>query len=165
MKAFETHPGKILEGNNQFVVPLFPKLSTWNESRWTVLWTGLVKLCAAGTDSRRARPHFKGFIITVPKRTVTEAMIKFLLMDVQQRKPRRSLKPKPKALRPAKSGDGGTSRAVMGRHKATLRELVGMIQAARGRAWLLNQLSAQSPSAAGRFAFIGVFSRLKPDPS
>lgn len=41
---------------------------------------------------------------------------------------------KSKALRPAKSGSGGPARAVAGGREATFREVVGMIQAARGRA-------------------------------
>ena len=85
MKASETHLGKILEGNNQFVVPLFQRPYTWDESRWKVLWVDLVELCEDETDSNRAKPHFMGSIVTVPTRSVPEGVTKFLLIDGQQR--------------------------------------------------------------------------------
>jgi uncharacterized protein with ParB-like and HNH nuclease domain len=85
MKASETHLGKILEGNNQFVVPLFQRPYTWDESRWKVLWADLVELCEDETDSSRAKPHFMGSIVTVPTRSVPEGVTKFLLIDGQQR--------------------------------------------------------------------------------
>lgn len=85
MKASETHLGKILEGNNQFVVPLFQRPYTWDESRWKVLWADLVELCEDETDSVRAKPHFMGSIVTVPTRSVPEGVTKFLLIDGQQR--------------------------------------------------------------------------------
>jgi hypothetical protein len=55
MKASETHLGKILEGTNQFVVPLFQRPYTWDESRWKVLWSDLVELCDDDTDASRAK--------------------------------------------------------------------------------------------------------------
>ena len=48
-------------------------------------------------------------------------------------KPKRPAKSK--ALQPAKPGSGTPARAVAGGREATFREVVGMIQAARGRAW------------------------------
>lgn len=85
MKASETHLGKILEGNNQFVVPLFQRPYTWDESRWKVLWADLVELCEDETDTNRAKPHFMGSLVTVPTRSVPEGVTKFLLIDGQQR--------------------------------------------------------------------------------
>jgi uncharacterized protein with ParB-like and HNH nuclease domain len=85
MKASETHLGKILEGNNQFVVPLFQRPYTWDESRWKVLWADLVELCEDEADSNRAKPHFMGSLVTVPTRSVPEGVTKFLLIDGQQR--------------------------------------------------------------------------------
>ncbi len=85
MKASETHLGKILEGNNQFVVPLFQRPYTWDESRWKVLWADVVELCEEETDSSHAKPHFMGSLVTVPTRSVPEGVSKFLLIDGQQR--------------------------------------------------------------------------------
>ena len=85
MKASETHLGKILEGNNQFLVPLFQRPYTWDESRWKVLWADLVELSEDETDSHRAKPHFMGSLVTVPTRSVPEGVTKFLLIDGQQR--------------------------------------------------------------------------------
>ena len=85
MKASETHLGKILEGNNQFVVPLFQRPYTWDESRWKVLWADLVELCEDESESNRAKPHFMGSLVTVPTRSVPEGVTKFLLIDGQQR--------------------------------------------------------------------------------
>jgi uncharacterized protein with ParB-like and HNH nuclease domain len=85
MKASETHLGKILEGTNQFVVPLFQRPYTWDESRWKVLWSDLVELCDDEVETTRAKPHFLGSIVTVPTRSVPEGVTKFLLIDGQQR--------------------------------------------------------------------------------
>jgi uncharacterized protein with ParB-like and HNH nuclease domain len=85
MKASETHLGRILEGNNQSVVPLFQRPYTWDESRWKVLWSDLVELCEDETDSSRAKPHFMGSIVTVPTRSVPEGVTKYLLIDGQKR--------------------------------------------------------------------------------
>jgi uncharacterized protein with ParB-like and HNH nuclease domain len=85
MKASETHLGKILEGNNQFVVPLFQRPYTWDESRWKVLWADLVELCEDETDTNHAKPHFMGSLVTVPTRSVPEGVSKYLLIDGQQR--------------------------------------------------------------------------------
>ena len=85
MKASETHLGKILEGNNQFLVPLFQRPYTWDESRWKVLWADLVELCEDETDTNHAKPHFMGSLVTVPTRSVPEGVSKYLLIDGQQR--------------------------------------------------------------------------------
>jgi uncharacterized protein with ParB-like and HNH nuclease domain len=85
MKASETHLGKILEGTNQFVVPLFQRPYTWDESRWKVLWSDLVELCEDEVETSRAKPHFLGSIVTVPTRSVPEGVTKYLLIDGQQR--------------------------------------------------------------------------------
>jgi uncharacterized protein with ParB-like and HNH nuclease domain len=85
MKASETHLGKILEGTNQFVVPLFQRPYTWQENRWKVLWSDLVELCEDDVASLATKPHFIGSIVTVPTRSVPEGVTKFLLIDGQQR--------------------------------------------------------------------------------
>jgi uncharacterized protein with ParB-like and HNH nuclease domain len=86
MKASETHLGKILEGTNQFIVPLFQRPYTWDESRWKVLWSDLVELCEDDdADTSRTKPHFLGSIVTVPTRSVPEGVTKYLLIDGQQR--------------------------------------------------------------------------------
>lgn len=85
MKASETHLGKILEGTNQFVVPLFQRPYTWDELRWKALWSDLVELCEDEIDVSHAKPHFLGSIVTVPTRSVPEGVSKFLLIDGQQR--------------------------------------------------------------------------------
>lgn len=85
MNAHETHLGKILEGIKQYVVPLFQRPYTWDESRWKVLWADLVELCEDEQATSQAKPHFLGSIVTVPTRSVPEGVNKFLLIDGQQR--------------------------------------------------------------------------------
>jgi uncharacterized protein with ParB-like and HNH nuclease domain len=85
MKASETHLGKILEGTNQFVVPLFQRAYTWDELRWKALWSDLAELCEDEGETIRAKPHFLGSIVTVPTRSVPEGVTKYLLIDGQQR--------------------------------------------------------------------------------
>jgi len=44
MKASETKLQRVIEGTNQFVVPLFQRPYSWDTKEWTVLWDDLVEL-------------------------------------------------------------------------------------------------------------------------
>lgn len=81
MKASETKLQRIIEGTNQYVVPLFQRPYSWAEKEWATLWDDLVELC----DETEPRNHFIGSIVTMPTRSVPEGVAKFLLIDGQQR--------------------------------------------------------------------------------
>jgi uncharacterized protein with ParB-like and HNH nuclease domain len=81
MKASETKVQKILEGTNQYVVPLFQRRYSWNKKQWDVLWNDLIEVYGEETE----RDHFMGSIVTAPTSSVPEGVSQFLLIDGQQR--------------------------------------------------------------------------------
>lgn len=81
MQASETKLQKIIEGTQQYVVPLFQRPYSWKKSEWQALWNDLVELCKADNP----RPHFMGSIVTMPTTSVPEGVGKYLLIDGQQR--------------------------------------------------------------------------------
>jgi len=81
MKASETKLQRVIEGTNQYVVPLFQRPYSWDSKEWTVLWDDLVELY----EEENPRTHFIGSIVTMPTQSVPEGVAKFLLIDGQQR--------------------------------------------------------------------------------
>lgn len=81
MKASETKLQKILEGTNQYIVPLFQRTYSWGKTEWTTLWEDLSEIYDEGTQ----RDHFMGSMVTMPTKSVPEGVAKFTLIDGQQR--------------------------------------------------------------------------------
>ena len=81
MKASETKVQKILEGTNQYVVPLFQRRYSWGKKEWEMLWNDLIEIYA----EEPSRDHFMGSVVTAPTSSVPEGVAKFLLIDGQQR--------------------------------------------------------------------------------
>lgn len=81
MKASETSLQKIIEGTNQYVVPLYQRTYSWDTKEWSVLWNDIAELYKEETP----RKHFIGSIVTMPTQSVPEGVAKFLLIDGQQR--------------------------------------------------------------------------------
>ncbi|MCU0394241.1 MAG: DUF262 domain-containing HNH endonuclease family protein [Thermoflexibacter sp.] len=83
MKASETKLQKILEGTNQYVVPLFQRAYSWDKKEWSDLWKDINELCESEGENRRT--HFLGSMVTMPTVSVPEGVAKYLLIDGQQR--------------------------------------------------------------------------------
>ncbi|MBV8313753.1 MAG: DUF262 domain-containing protein [Planctomycetaceae bacterium] len=81
MHANQTDIQRILGGVQQYVVPLYQRPYSWDTKQWATLWEDLVELCEDG----KPRNHFIGSIVTMPSRSVPEGVIKFVLIDGQQR--------------------------------------------------------------------------------
>ena len=81
MKASETKLQKIIEGTNQYVVPLFQRTYSWGKREWKTLWDDLIEIYEEGSQ----RDHFMGSIVTMPTTSVPEGVAKFTLIDGQQR--------------------------------------------------------------------------------
>jgi len=81
MKASETKLQRVIEGTNQYVVPLFQRKYSWDTKEWKTLWDDLVELY----EEEKPRSHFIGSIVTMPTQSVPEGVAKFLLIDGQQR--------------------------------------------------------------------------------
>jgi uncharacterized protein with ParB-like and HNH nuclease domain len=81
MKASETVLQRVIEGTNQYVVPLFQRKYSWDTKEWNTLWQDLMELY----EEENRRNHFIGSIVTMPTQSVPEGVAKFLLIDGQQR--------------------------------------------------------------------------------
>ncbi len=79
MKAQESKLQKLIEGTNQYLVPLFQRPYSWTSREWDQLWIDVSDLMQ--TDGE----HFIGPIVTAPARSVPEGVAKYLLIDGQQR--------------------------------------------------------------------------------
>ncbi|MGB8409121.1 MAG: DUF262 domain-containing protein [Gallionella sp.] len=81
MKANETKLQPFIEGTKQYLVPLYQRPYTWDDSYWKRLWSDLKDLYQSSDN----RPHFFGSIVTMPSTSVPEGITKYLLIDGQQR--------------------------------------------------------------------------------
>ncbi len=81
MNASETKLQQIIEGEKQYVVPLFQRAYSWSDKEWRTLWDDLIDLY----EQESPRPHFIGSIVTIPTTSVPEGVAKYLLIDGQQR--------------------------------------------------------------------------------
>ena len=81
MKASETNLRSILEGNKQFIVPLFQRTYSWDTKEWETLWNDLQDLY----EEEHPRNHFIGSTVTIPVDSPASGVAKFLLIDGQQR--------------------------------------------------------------------------------
>lgn len=81
MKASETKLQRMLEGTQQYVVPLFQRPYSWDKKEWDDLWNDLLELC----EEEQPRTHFIGSMVTMPTTSVPEGVAKYLLIDGQQR--------------------------------------------------------------------------------
>ncbi len=81
MQASETKLQKIIEGTQQYLVPLFQRPYSWKKNEWQALWDDLMDLCEVDNP----RPHFMGSIVTMPTTAVPHGVSKYVLIDGQQR--------------------------------------------------------------------------------
>ncbi|MEO6954928.1 MAG: DUF4268 domain-containing protein [Polyangia bacterium] len=81
MEAAEARIEKVLDGNQQFLVPHYQRPYSWQEAQWKTLWRDLVELI----DETDPKPHFIGSIVTSAARSIPEGVEKRLLIDGQQR--------------------------------------------------------------------------------
>lgn len=86
VKADEAILRKVLEGENQYLVPLYQRPYQWGSKQWKTLWDDIVDL----VEDRKANSnasHFIGSLVLVPTDTAQSAVrvSRFLVVDGQQR--------------------------------------------------------------------------------
>ncbi|MDD1414424.1 DUF262 domain-containing HNH endonuclease family protein [Dolichospermum sp. ST_con] len=81
MQASQTTLREIIQGDKQYIVPLFQRPYSWKKSQWEALWNDILELC----NTENPRPHFMGSIVTMPVSGLPEGVSKYLLIDGQQR--------------------------------------------------------------------------------
>jgi uncharacterized protein with ParB-like and HNH nuclease domain len=85
MKASETKLVKLLEGTQQYVVPLFQRPYKWEKKHWDELWNDLMELYEDEEQGELDWNHFIGSMVTMPTVSVPEGIAKYMLIDGQQR--------------------------------------------------------------------------------
>src|SRR6266545_104974 len=81
MHAGETKIQSIIDGQRQYIIPLFQRPYSWESPQWAALWQDLAELC----EEDHPRNHFIGSIVTMPSKSVPEGVTKYILIDGQQR--------------------------------------------------------------------------------
>ena len=81
MKAGEIVFQKLLDGKIQYVVPLYQRTYSWEEKHWEQLWEDLLEVYALPEP----RNHFIGSIVTQQIPMSPESVVRYTLIDGQQR--------------------------------------------------------------------------------
>lgn len=82
MKASETTLGKLLQGQCQYLVPLYQRPYSWDRSNLRQLWADVMSVVAAGPSAT----HFMGSLVLAPSPSTTPAGVAiWLVVDGQQR--------------------------------------------------------------------------------
>lgn len=81
MKATETTLRELLDGQKQYLIPLFQRPYSWRRQNWEALWQDVVDLYAS--DS--LKQHFLGSIVTLGQPATAAGVNSLLLIDGQQR--------------------------------------------------------------------------------
>jgi uncharacterized protein with ParB-like and HNH nuclease domain len=85
MTAKETKLQDIIQGDKQFIVPLFQRTYTWDTKQWETLWNDINELYDLPEEDEKQKTHFMGSIVNFPTNSVPEGVVKYLLIDGQQR--------------------------------------------------------------------------------
>lgn len=82
MKANEVIFQRLLDGNRQYVVPLYQRRYEWKKENWEQLWEDLLEIYALRSPRQN---HFIGSVVTQQIATAPEDVTRYTLIDGQQR--------------------------------------------------------------------------------
>ncbi|MFI0819827.1 DUF262 domain-containing protein [Streptomyces sp. NPDC021098] len=94
MEARETTFEKLIQGDNQFQIPLYQRTYSWKRDDHERLWTDLVEQAAAlaepsgGADGRDGDDpvrHFLGSVVLAPRPPLPDTVQRWVVIDGQQR--------------------------------------------------------------------------------
>lgn len=54
MKAQESPLNALLEGQKQFIVPLFQRTYSWTEENWATLWSDIIETAQPEVEGQRS---------------------------------------------------------------------------------------------------------------
>lgn len=85
MDVGESTLRKVLEGSNQYIVPLYQRPYAWKASNWQTLWDDILDLAEQRREqSDSSATHFTGTLVLDLDRSTPEGT-RFLVVDGQQR--------------------------------------------------------------------------------
>src|SRR5690242_14523480 len=84
--AVETRVRELLEGNNQYLVPLYQRTYSWTKAQHERLWADVVRLAEERSDGGSELTHFIGSLVLAPvSQNGPVGVSQFLVVDGQQR--------------------------------------------------------------------------------
>ena len=81
MKAQDLQFTQLLEGSKQFIIPIFQRTYSWEQSHCQQLWDDIVRV----GKSAELNSHFIGSVVYIPETNVDAAIPRWLVIDGQQR--------------------------------------------------------------------------------
>jgi uncharacterized protein with ParB-like and HNH nuclease domain len=88
MQVSKTTVKQLIDGDRQYVIPLFQRAYSWKKEQWEIFWDDLTDLLdrRGSSSDRSERSHFLGNIVTMPiSLGPSESVTKYMLIDGQQR--------------------------------------------------------------------------------
>jgi uncharacterized protein with ParB-like and HNH nuclease domain/predicted transport protein len=81
MKAQDLQFTQLIQGAKQFIIPIFQRTYSWDESHCEQLWNDIMRV---GGDSNQ-ESHFIGSAVYIPEQNIGAAISRWLVIDGQQR--------------------------------------------------------------------------------
>lgn len=81
MKAQDLQFTQLLEGSKQFIIPIFQRTYSWEQSHCQQLWDDIVRV----GKNPELNSHFIGSAVYIPETNVDAAIPRWLVIDGQQR--------------------------------------------------------------------------------
>lgn len=81
MKAQDLQFTQLLEGSKQFIIPIFQRTYSWEQSHCQQLWDDIVRV----GKSTELNSHFIGSAVYIPETNVDASIPRWLVIDGQQR--------------------------------------------------------------------------------
>ena len=81
MKAQDLQFTQLLEGSKQFIIPIFQRTYSWEQSHCQQLWDDIIRV----GKSAELNSHFIGSAVYIPETNVDAAIPRWLVIDGQQR--------------------------------------------------------------------------------
>ena len=85
MKAQETTIQQLIQGEKQFVVPLYQRPYSWQTPQLEQLWQDILDQSDALAADSGARTHFIGSVVLAPSPDLSATMSRWVVVDGQQR--------------------------------------------------------------------------------
>ncbi|MFC9823462.1 DUF262 domain-containing protein [Streptomyces erythrochromogenes] len=85
MHAQETTFSKLVQGEQQFQVPLYQRTYSWQRDELRQLWDDVQELVEDRQEGRSGSGHFLGSVVLAPERVAAGGMQRWLVVDGQQR--------------------------------------------------------------------------------
>ncbi|TDC25701.1 DUF262 domain-containing protein [Streptomyces sp. 8K308] len=86
MEARETTFQKLIQGDNQFQIPLYQRTYSWEAKELQRLWDDLVEQATAGSgESPPPSGHFLGSLVLDPRPPLPDTVQRWVVIDGQQR--------------------------------------------------------------------------------